>query len=346
MFSRALATAFIVFVTTATLQAEEFISINNYIDRYKDIAISEMDRTGIPASIKLGQAIMESQHGNSDLAQNSNNHFGIKCKKEWTGKKYYHKDDDYDRRGRLIKSCFRVYGSVMESYIDHSEFLLTRPRYSLLFANSRYDYKSWALGLKEAGYATAKHYANTLIKTIENNNLTYYDKMTNQVLATKPVAPTFEIEVDYKFKKVDIAEIAAADFLKELDVPATIPSIDDFNQITTQATTTLKFINGLPAVKLSKGINLHTIAKQQNTDLAKLNKYNELTDNNFPIAGQYIYLKKKKKSSNEYKEHTVGLGETLYDVSQLYGIQLKHLAKINGMKTTEQPPIGKKLNLQ
>jgi len=140
--------------------------ILDYVDQYSAIAIQEMDRTGIPSSITLAQGIIESGYGTSGLAKNSNNHFGIKCKGNWTGGKYYHKDDDYVN-GKLVKSCFRTYDNPADSYYDHSEFLLVNKRYSALFRLKKTDYKGWAKGLKKAGYATAKNYATLLISTID-----------------------------------------------------------------------------------------------------------------------------------------------------------------------------------
>ena len=149
-------------------------AIQNYVEQYKALAIREMYRTGIPASIKLAQGIHESSSGQGELALNSNNHFGIKCKSEWDGPVYYKKDDDY-RNGRLIKSCFRAYDEVKASYVDHSNFLMRGARYARLFQLDRTDYKGWAKGLKKCGYATDPSYAQKLIKTIERYQLFQYD---------------------------------------------------------------------------------------------------------------------------------------------------------------------------
>ncbi len=147
----------------------------SYIDNYKDLAVIEMYRTGVPASITLAQAILESDSGTSNLASNSNNHFGIKCKTYWKGMSYYHKDDDKDKNGKLIESCFRAYDAVVDSYIDHSNFLKYSSNYSQLFYLDRSDYEAWANGLKTSGYATDKYYAQKLIKTIKKYNLNVYD---------------------------------------------------------------------------------------------------------------------------------------------------------------------------
>jgi len=151
----------------------------SYIQQYKDIAIAEMYRTGIPASIILAQGLLESQAGESDLAINANNHFGIKCKKYWQGSTYFHKDDDYNKRGKLIKSCFRQYDSVLESYIDHSNFLKETSHYSQLFNYAKTDFASWAWGLKNAGYATDEKYPIKLIKLIQNLELYKFDQAEN-----------------------------------------------------------------------------------------------------------------------------------------------------------------------
>lgn len=150
---------------------------NSYIERYKYLAIDEMHRSGIPASIIMAQAIVESQSGQSALAISANNHFGIKCKRHWGGETYYHVDDDRDENGQLIESCFRKYQSIEASFIDHSNFLMNRAHYRQLFRYQKTDYRNWAKGLKRAGYATDPKYADKLIRTIEQhqlNELDYY----------------------------------------------------------------------------------------------------------------------------------------------------------------------------
>lgn len=151
----------------------------NYIDQYKDLAVAEMYRSGIPASIILAQGILESSNGNSRLASGSNNHFGIKCKSYWKGKTYYHKDDDFDDKGKLTDSCFRAYETVIDSYVDHSNFLMYTAHYSVLFQYDRTDYFNWATGLKSCGYATDKAYAQKLIDKIELYDLHTFDLWQN-----------------------------------------------------------------------------------------------------------------------------------------------------------------------
>jgi flagellum-specific peptidoglycan hydrolase FlgJ len=165
----AIACAFFSFDRTLDALADD------YIEQHKELAIIEMHRSGVPASITLAQALHETDFGRSRLAKEANNHFGIKCKTYWQGQIFYHKDDDYDKAGKLIESCFRRYNSNLESYVDHSNFLTQSERYAPLFKLPTFDYKSWAHGLKKCGYATDPGYADKLIKKIERYNLSQYD---------------------------------------------------------------------------------------------------------------------------------------------------------------------------
>lgn len=162
-------------LSLSPILADSDIPVISYVEQYKAIAISEMQRTGIPASITLAQAVVESRYGTSSLAKQSNNHFGIKCKSDWEGQSVYYKDDDY-KNGQLIHSCFRSYDDPVQSYYDHSDFLLENRRYQVLFQLSKNDYQGWAKGLKKCGYATAPDYANALIETIEKYQLYLYDQ--------------------------------------------------------------------------------------------------------------------------------------------------------------------------
>ena len=159
-----------------------FAQPSNYIEQYQEIAIREMHRSGIPASITLAQGIIESSWGNGSLALKANNHFGIKCKKVWTGPTFYIEDDDY-KNGKLMKSCFRAYDNAEDSYIDHTDFLMDNTRYQKLFTYHRTEYKKWAHGLKKCGYATDKKYAYKLINVIKKYGLDKYDTAPDQMLA-------------------------------------------------------------------------------------------------------------------------------------------------------------------
>jgi flagellum-specific peptidoglycan hydrolase FlgJ len=187
-------------VLTASTHAQNSTSVDRitrqeYVSTYAPAAVQEMLISGVPASITLAQGILESGDGNSVLAKVARNHFGIKCHGLWEGEKYYHDDD---AKGE----CFRVYPTVFDSYRDHSEFLRTRDRYADLFKLKLTDYKGWAHGLKSAGYATNPKYPELLIKIIEENDLTQYDRMTKppksgekqpkEPRVATPKAPTHE----------------------------------------------------------------------------------------------------------------------------------------------------------
>jgi len=150
--------------------------VEQYIEKYAGLAKAEMERFGIPASIKLAQGILESNSGRSELALNSRNHFGIKCKNYWIGPAYYHPDDDYCPEGNLLDSCFRVYRSVEKSYRDHSIFLRHSTHYAPLFELEITDYRGWARGLQSIGYATNPRYAEMLINLIETHGLYRFDQ--------------------------------------------------------------------------------------------------------------------------------------------------------------------------
>ncbi len=315
----------------------ERMTIQEYVDYYRDIAISEMHRTGIPASIKLGQGILESDAGNSSLSRNSNNHFGIKCKQEWTGLTYYHKDDDLDQRGNLIESCFRSYYSSYESYIDHSEFLSGRDRYQFLFTYHHTDYKQWAYGLKIAGYATAMTYAENLIGVIERHNLAQYDYFPNPY-ESKPVVIT------HTFKEgEELAVFGANESLQEVSTTHSLAVVEEvfevarieqtspFELFPTQTKEYFE-INGVVAVS-STGKTLDSIATATSVKLSKLLKYNELESAEHLIENQYVFLgKKQKKFKGNAITHVVQKEETLYIIAQRYGIQLKKLSKMNELK--------------
>ena len=161
--------------TALTIDAQEIAE--DYINQFGPIAVSEMSRTGIPASVKLAQGLLESDWGRSELSQFAHNHFGIKCGGSWEGRTYYKVDDDYDKKGRLTESCFRVFAGDEASYIAHSEFLLQNQRYGFLFEYDATDYKAWAKGLKKAGYATDPSYPSKIIGVIHKYDLTRFDYM-------------------------------------------------------------------------------------------------------------------------------------------------------------------------
>ena len=168
--------AAIIMALLSFTRSERSLVTDKYIERFKDLAVEEMHRSGIPASVTLAQAIVESNSGMSPLAMHANNHFGIKCKSEWIGSTYYLEDDDRNSSGKLIKSCFRAYDNAVQSFKDRTNFLMERPRYALLFSYSSVDYREWATGLSACGYATDPNYSRKIISIIERYELHHFDK--------------------------------------------------------------------------------------------------------------------------------------------------------------------------
>lgn len=289
--------------------APKRISQQEYIQNYKIVAIQDMLITGVPASITLAQASLESDNGNSPLAINARNHFGIKCH-DWKGDKYYHDDD-------AKQECFRKYDTALESFDDHSYFLKNRKRYAFLFEIPRTDYKAWAYGLKKAGYATNPVYAEKLIDIIERNNLQELDKYTE--------VPKEEKLAKLEKKKIESSTISN----KKLEVPKQ----------------GIQFNNGIKYVIVGKGGSFEDIISEQDVRMWQIRKYNDLPKNSKAVTGQKIYLQPKRRKCKE-EFHTLEAGESMYTVSQRYGVKLKLLYKRNRMKPGEPAKPGQRLWLR
>ncbi|MBS3807427.1 MAG: glucosaminidase domain-containing protein [Bacteroidales bacterium] len=280
-----------------------------YINEYKDLAIQEMNRTGIPASITLAQGILESDYGNSRLAREGNNHFGIKCHSTWNGKRIFHDDD---RRNE----CFRKYPNVYDSFKDHSHFLTTSSRYDFLFDYRRTDYEKWARGLKRAGYATSPTYASRLIELIERYELHRFDRMN---------AP--QITPEYtgggsSLGNVDNYSISAGK-----------------HRIRTR--------NRIDYIVVSEGDTFKKLNKELDMLPWELKKYNEWSDTAALRPGQILYLQpKRKKAARGYNHHKVEEGETMHSISQRYGVKLEELYEKNRMEEGEEPEPGDKIWLR
>ncbi len=283
-------------------QAQE-MSIQKYIETYKDIAIREMKRMGVPAAITLAQGILETENGNSELVRKSNNHFGIKCKSSWTGNSVYHDDDE---RGE----CFRKYNSAEESYRDHSNFLRGSERYAFLFALDPANYKGWAYGLKKAGYATNPRYPQILINHIEQYNLNQYS------LEGAGETPFFDVA------RIDENEalMVEATTIQSSAQQATVPvSLDK------------TLFNGLRAVYAAKETSLLAIATKYEIPLARLLEFNDLSEDGLLTEDSWIFLEKKNKKGNRDTYTTTGK-ESVHDIAQLNGIQLSNLLEYNDLK--------------
>lgn len=291
------------------------ISVKEYIETYKQTAIYNMLNYKIPASITLAQGILESANGNSDLAINANNHFGIKCHKNWKGKSYFKDDDEKNE-------CFRVYENASESFKDHSDFLRSRERYAFLFFFNISDYKSWAYGLKEAGYATNPKYPELIIKIIEDHKLFNID---NECINSPLMA------------KTDINEIG---FKNAID------DSDDFEAITIGNNNRKIYLNNrVQFIFAKKGDTFFSIAGDFEVKPNEIIRYNDF-DKNYSIKpGERIYIKpKRRRGYAEY--HLVRKNETMLQISQLYGIKLRLLYKKNRMKEGTKPDTGQKLWLK
>ena len=305
-----------------------------YIERYKHIAIDHMERYGIPASITMAQGILESDSGNSNLARRSNNHFGIKCKKDWKGQRVYHTDDAPDE-------CFRKYDSVEESYEDHANFLDKSPRYDSLFAYSATDYRSWARGLKAAGYATAPDYAQRLTRIIEDNRLYLLDQENGASL--------------YASRLRDEATKAANAFEQSssVNLPVTTEGQVDPNDYRVVERT----YNGYSVYENNRshfviartGDTFEQIAMTFAVSPRTIRKYNEIDakSTSDPIQGEMIYIERKQaRWWGEEHIHRVKQGETLRSISQEYGVRLSKLAAMNRLKKESPLQAGSELKLR
>ena len=302
-----------------TFAADTKLTREQYISMYKDDAVRDMKKTGVPASITLAQACLESQDGNSPLAMEANNHFGIKCA-NWTGDTYIQDDDTRNE-------CFRKYKDVLQSYDDHSDFLRTRPRYAELFLLDNTDYIGWAKGLKKAGYATNPAYAERLIKIIEDYKLHELDKGRDV---------TF-----YEF----VASAQPAPGVKKAPTPASkiiVPSSEVINPFGGHQ---VFFNNETPYVIASSGDTYRSIADEFEMGEWQILKYNEV-DKSSPIdEGEKIYLKPKRRTG-ERTIYTVKPGQTLHDIAQEQGIKLRHLLKWNELEENAVVKPGQRIYLR
>ncbi len=273
-------------------QAQSKDAFANYIARYGNLAVDQMKKYGIPASITLAQGLLESDAGRSTLAVKCNNHFGIKCHSDWTGRKMYHDDD-------ARQECFRCYSDADDSYRDHSLFLVNGSRYQSLFKLSVTDYKGWAKGLKAAGYATSPTYADKLIEIIERYGLDRYDKSGGVRLK-----------------------------------PGQIPHQP-------------MLVNGQRCVRLREGETLKDIAREYGMQLSLLRRFNEAERKFVPPAGTLIYLERKKsRADREHRTYVVKKGDSLWSISQQFGVKMKPLANRNHLSQDNPLSVGMTLLLR
>lgn len=279
-----------------------------YIEMYKDDAIKEMHRSGVPASITLAQGILESGDGNSALARYAKNHFGIKCHTGWTGGKFIQDDDAKDE-------CFRKYKTVLESYRDHSDFL-QKKRYAFLFELKPTDYKGWAKGLKKAGYATNPKYPQLLIGIIEQNNLDQYDSKKSK-----------------KSKKDRVKKTK-----KDKKKPVVKSKRKGSHQV-------MMHENNIRYIQVKPTDSFEKLADEFEMGLWQLYKYNDLEKDVELFENGVLFLQPKRGKAKE-DLHIVATGETMWDISQKHGIKLSKLYKKNNMKVGEEANVGDKIYLR
>ena len=271
-----------------------------YVKKYADMAVQEMLRSGVPASITLAQGMLESGNGMSRLATEGNNHFGIKCHKGWEGKSMRHDDD-------APGECFRVYDSVAESYRDHSDFLRYRDRYKFLFDLERTDYKGWAYGLKQAGYATDPGYPAKLIKYIEDYNLARYDVLEKVEEAEVPLSP------------------------HRIEAPVTAMANEEFNFPLTRE---LYSKNGVPFVYALEGETYKSIAKYYHLFPKEILRFNDLKKDQTLLPGSVVYLAYKKTHTQPGLDKYIveENGEDFHAICQRFAVKEKSILKLNGWK--------------
>lgn len=340
----------LLFVVFTSAAGDKPVTRQEYIDKYAQIAMDEMIRAKVPASITLAQGCLESDNSNSRLATKGNNHFGVKCHSDWKGKTMTHDDDKDDE-------CFRVYQHAEESYRDHSDFLTKGSRYASLFELAPDDYKSWARGLRKAGYATDPKYPDKLITIIEEAGLDKYDKMVikGEKLAPKPELaeakpakekkPKHEKWYNRSKKTTEVASSKPA---------AGKPAPDKSKSKTASATETVPVLatgdnfsfdspirevfenNRCRYIVVQKGDTYTSLAQEYALMEWQLQKFNDLDKDSALKAGQIIYLQAKKGAADrKYMAHTVKKGETIHHISQLYGIKESKLRTYNNLTAND-----------
>ena len=305
------------------LLAQRKMTANQYVERYKMIALYNRFEYKIPASITLAQGILESGLGGSYLAIEANNHFGIKCHSDWRGKRIYKDDDAKDE-------CFRVYKNADDSYKDHALFLTGKSRYAFLFSYKITDYKKWAKGLKKAGYATNPKYPKRLIDIIEKYRLAKYDKISraeyDKMLGIVPV-----VIVDADTAKTDTLIITNA--------------IVENNKSNNSNVHAILYHNRIRSIIVHNYESIMDIANKFDISPKRIYKYNDLAYGTSLTAGMRLYLQPKRRKG-DVKYHIVKKGETLWSISQMHGIKLKWLKKRNLISSDSELKKGVKLNLR
>ncbi len=347
---------FISFITSLAI-AQRDEEIRAYINRYRNIALEEMNQYGIPASITIAQGIHESGAGKSKLALGSNNHFGIKCHKDWEGKGYHHDDDK-------PQECFRVYDNPDESFRDHSKFLLSRSWYKPLFLLNKTDYKGWAYGLKKAGYATNPKYAEIIISLIEKYELHKLDVAENrqEKIITKDTAAQSDNVPCGNVKEINGCKVITYEVGKTIDDICKCAQISSFQiYLFNDADVRYSFKPGeliyLAPKKISSNQNTYTsetnttyreISQKFGVQLSSLLRYNNKNSDRDVPQGTMVYLNDPVViSSIETKQiaiYAVKKGDTLYSIAKMFDMKPEDLKRINELEDGALS-IGQTLNI-
>ncbi len=286
--------------------AEERVALEEYVSKWKDVAVRHMHQHGIPASITLAQGILESGYGNSPLARYANNHFGIKCH-EWGGRKFY-KDDDHE------DDCFRKYFDPKRSYEDHADFLTSRGRYSFLFDLRPTDYKGWAYGLKKAGYATNPNYPERLIELIHDHDLHRFDTVPSMKKWEPKVVEKKQKDLEYARKR--------------------------------NGRKVYRHSNSVDLVRVQEGESLKDLGEDVGISRSRLLDYNDMNQTDRIEPGDTVYITPKRNWSRVKKTYEAEKGDDMWGIAHRFGLKLEKLYERNKMIPGTQPEPGQKIYLR
>ena len=342
-------------LTMVVLRTPAQISANGviYVNTYKALAMAEMQRSGIPASITLAQGLHESEAGTSELVKNSNNHFGIKCKEDWKGEVVYHDDDS---RGE----CFRSYATAGDSYRDHSDFLKRSSRYAFLFGLNPADYEGWAYGLKKAGYATNIRYSQILIKLIKDYGLQQYTliglgKMpaSEEVVLTMPglapitpIAPVVDAGLSGDSSGKTVMQGGSGGVVSDRGAASGSAEGRSASGASGVSYPEGEFtINRTKVVYVAAGVSLLSVAGQYAIPLGRLLDFNDMKEEDVLVRGQLIFLQRKRRTGS-IEFHVVRQGEDMYTIAQSEGVRLQDLLEMNHLPPGVPLAAGARIYLQ
>jgi hypothetical protein len=328
-------------VTGKLLSAQTSAAGIVYVNTYKALAMSEEQRSGIPASIILAQGLHETQAGTSELVKQSNNHFGIKCRDDWKGATVYHDDDS---KGE----CFRSYPTAEDSYRDHSDFLRNSARYAFLFNLAPSDYEGWAHGLRKAGYATNIRYSQILIKLVRDYNLQQYT-----LIAMGKIRPSEEVVMTLPDGSSGGETLSGTGSGSAgAKAPAFLPITPDsaglhaVSEVPAPSYPQGEFtINKTRVIYAKAGTSLLAVAGQYEVPLSRLLDFNDMREEDVLVKDQLLFLQRKRRVG-DHEFHVVQDSESVYDISQAEGIRLQDLLEMNQLSLNAKPAAGEKVYLK